>query len=150
MTLIVLIGLPGSGKSTWAEAQQKTAQHTYVSPDADLYTEGVYRWSTERAEAAWRNAYQRCGEALMSAEKSVIFDATFTGRIQRSALVNMAKGMGHSTTGVLFDTPLDTCFQRNEARSPDRRVPAAKLAMMASQLQPPTREEFDAVVVVTP
>jgi predicted kinase len=156
MAVLVLMGLANSGKTTFAQALRQRVPCIYISPDEALYDEQQYRWTRERSADAWRLAYRRYGEALANLrdvpkDVAVVFDAMFLTAISRCATVNVAKGQKQRVVGLFFDTPLNTCVQRNLQRTHDRRLPDGKLEALAMQIEPPTRAEgFDQILIVTP
>lgn len=95
--VVLLIGLPGSGKSTWAYGRQ-----CYL--DGETLTE-------------------------------VIVDATFSRRIERAPVIQMAAQRRIPVDAVVFLTPLLECMSRNATRSPDRRVPFSAIARMDENLR---------------
>lgn len=148
-----------------------------VSPDAYLFTEdGRYAWSPDRVRAAWQKAMGRL-DLLLADPKyrkvvllvgipasgkstwlgshhdsdGIYFDATFTGVRQRKPVIEAAKRAGKRVEAVVMDTPIAVCFDRNQCRTPDRRVPDDVIINMAVRLteNPPTASEgFDNIQVV--
>lgn len=73
--LIVTVGIPGAGKSTWARAFEKRSKYKRISPD-DIREEITGDISNVHQDnKVWKLAYQRIRETLLKKE-SVIFDAT--------------------------------------------------------------------------
>jgi predicted kinase len=143
--LMVMIGIPGSGKSTWVSKNQNKA--VIISPDQYLLEHHNYEWSIERVSDAWADSYQRYAQ-LLKAEKDVIWDATFTRMIDRSAVLNIAIGFGYHCTAVYLDTSLEVCLDRNEHRN-RRPVPPNTILHMSKGIQLPTKEEgFHAIVSI--
>lgn len=108
--LVLMVGLPGAGKSTW------------LSHNQDPYT--------------------------------IYVDATFTLRCHRVYLIKKASIRPDLVVEAVFmDTPIHECLRRNDTRSPDRKVPEARIGQMGQQLlaEPPDiREGFFQVIRVTP
>lgn len=145
--LIMLIGLPGSGKSTWA--RQFVAQQ----PDYTLIATDDIRYQLYGDEATqgewlqiWRTVLTQLKEAKAEIAAgqltSVIYDATNTRRRHRREFIQAAKGCGYSPIHALWlDTPLTVCLARNQARA--RQVPPEVIEKMHRQLTaaPPSEAE---------
>lgn len=139
----MMIGIPGSGKSTWIRNNRKDTW-VVVSPDAILETQYNYEWTPERASEAWALSYQQFGHGLL-AGKTMVWDATFTSPIMRAAILHTAKGAGYLVEAIFCDTPIELCIERNQCRNREP-VPESTIRRMAENLQPPTKAEgFDRV-----
>ncbi len=149
--LILLIGLPGSGKSTWAEALQQfgprpEAQPILISTDriravsfGDEATQGLWCVVWRAVEQQFQQAVQ-----LIQANQScyAIYDATNAARRQRRLVIHRARELGfESIIGLWIDTPLLVCLARNQQR--DRIVPEPVILKMQRQLwgAPPSLDE---------
>ena len=144
--LRVMIGVAGSGKSTYL-VNNPRPQEVVLSPDQYLVEQYNYQWTPERAAEAWAVEYQRFGRLILE-QKELAFDAMFLSRIERSALVHIAKGAGYELWAVCMITPLELCLERNQKR--DREpVPDERIRQMHSRLRIPTQDEgFDQVIQV--
>jgi predicted kinase len=155
-TLILMMGPPGSGKSTYRKTALPSAH--VISPD-DVLTEwggGTYDWSPRKASAAWRNADGQLEyEILAHAEGEdykadvYVFDAVFQKPKRRKKYIKMAKEAGWTVEAVYVKTPINVCLKRNAERPPNRMVPEEQLLKMAKQMTAPSMAEgFDKVRVV--
>jgi predicted kinase len=135
---VVLVGLQGSGKSTWVR-EHLGATHTVVSKD---------HWPNARR----REARQRRVVAELLAEgRSVVVDNTNPAPEDRAPLVAAARAAGVGVRAVWLDTPVPVCAARNDAREGRARVPPAGLYGTAARFVPPSPAEgFDRVDVVAP
>jgi predicted kinase len=134
--LVVMVGLQGSGKSTWVR-EHLAGTHAVVSKD---------HWPRARR----REARQRRVVAELLAEgRSVVVDNTDPGPEERAPLIAAARAAGVPVRAVWMDTPFDTCLTRNDAREGRRRVPVVGILATRARLVPPTEAEgFHRVDVV--
>ena len=153
--LILTIGIPGSGKSTWAQnLADKKPGYRIISTDsirAQLY-------GNEAIQGEWMEIRHVLVKTLKSARQSiaqgntaaVIYDATNAKRRQRREFIQLARSCGyHPLIAAWIDTPLAVCLQRNAGRS--RQVPPDIIEKMHRQLTaaPPAIEEnLDQVLII--
>jgi predicted kinase len=134
--LVVLVGLQGSGKSTWV-SERLAATHAVVSKD---------HWPHARRREARQ---RRVVAELLAAGRSVVVDNTNPGPEERAPLVAAAREAGVPVRAVWLDTPWETALARNERRVGRARVPLVGLLATRSRLVPPsTAEGFDRVDAV--
>lgn len=154
--LVFLIGLPGSGKSTFAACLTAACPgYRLISTDtirANLFgdeaIQGLWLPVWREVQCQWQQAVQQieAGQAV-----GAIYDATNAERRQRREAIALARLIGFTLiTGLWFDIPLALCLQRNQQR--DRQVPEEVIQRMQRQLQgaPPTVQDgFDRLVRCT-
>lgn len=155
--LVLLIGLPGSGKSTWARL---FAQHAVgwqvVSTDqirAQCYGSEAIQgdWLT-----IWRQVLQKFARSLHQMQlgqcRGVLYDATNVRRRDRRQFLQQVRAQGFTPIiGVWFDVPLAVCLHRNQRRS--RQVPGRVILRMHRQLKgapPSLREAMDHLIRIVP
>ncbi len=117
--LVLLVGVAGSGKSTFA------ARH--FAPDEVLASDAFRaRVSGDEADqSATETAFRLLGAALadrLSRGLLTVVDATSTQTWARRLLLAAARRAGRPVIAIVLDLPLETCLARNAAR-PGRRVP---------------------------
>lgn len=150
--LILLIGLPGSGKSTWAQALQQFSQQQPDAPAILVSTDRIRAtyFGDEAIQGSWpivwrvvEQQFQQAVQLIQSGKSCyTIYDATNAARKQRRLVVQLAHQVGFQTvTGIWIDTPLTLCLTRNQHR--DRTVPEAIILKMQRQLwgAPPNLDE---------
>jgi predicted kinase len=141
LRLVVLAGLPGSGKSTWA-AQQA---YSVLSSDAirlliadDPAVQTIHRrvFATLRSLARARMELRR---------PITCIDATSLTRWERRQWIRLADDADCEAEAIFFNTPLEVCLARNAGR--DRVVPTDVVREMARRLEPPSIAEGFARVI---
>ena len=143
MKIIVLVGLPGSGKSTWLEQQgagglSSDAIRKLLADDEDDQSVNARVFETLRYLLRQRLAIGR---------EVTYIDATNLTRSERAGYIRMGEEFACEVEAVFFDTPLALCRERNGSRH--RVVPDEKLQAVAAKLRAPSVEEgFTRVTVV--
>lgn len=142
--LILTVGLPGSGKSTWLRQLGVNA----VSTDAlrQLLIDDAANQTIHREVFA--TARYLVSRRLRLGRPQTYVDATNLTRGERRAWIRLAQLHDAAVEAVWFDVPLDVCKARNRRRP--RQLPDDIMDMLAGRLIPPALEEgFTRVHVVT-
>lgn len=149
MEVIVGIGVPGCGKTTYLKPLAAKLGYIYINADdiREELTGDLADHSKE--EQVWETAHKRIKQALRTT--GVVVDATYSKVKDRKKLLQFCResDAGH-IVACWFDPPLGVCLARNEGRS--RRVPKEAIIKMHKRLSvtPPTRSEgFDVVLRLT-
>lgn len=125
--LYMLIGIPCSGKSTYAEKNCTRLNAEIVSSDdIRLELKGDYKFSLQDNKRIFEIAYDRIENTLRRG-KNVIFDATNTNKKYRQRYITLARKFEAQIIAIVFNTPFHICVQRNEEREKNRKIPINNL-----------------------
>jgi predicted kinase len=140
--VIVLVGLPGSGKSTYVERLGAVA----LSSDEIrrlLAGDAADQSANREVFAALRYLLRR---RLALGRETTYVDATNLTPEERWPYIRLAGAYGCAAEAVFFDVPLEICMERNRRRH--RVVPEEAMRRLAARLVPPSAAEGFARVVV--
>jgi len=148
MIAILLVGAPGSGKSTWGEKFAKDNGYTYLSSDRNRARVGRGEDDQQASALAFALLKTEMTMALNRGE-NVVVDATFMSRKSREDFVKIARDRGAFLKAVVFDIPRETILKQNAKRaaSGGRNVPISVIDKMLSNYQKPEPPEFDEVII---
>ncbi|UMP06051.1 polynucleotide kinase-phosphatase [Amycolatopsis sp. EV170708-02-1] len=116
MSLVVLVGASGSGKSTFARTHFAPTQ--VLSSD---YFRGLVAddENDQSASGAAFDVLHYVAAKRLEAGRITVIDATNVQRASRASLLKLAKEYDVLPTAIVLDLPVKVCQERNEAR-PDR------------------------------
>ena len=141
--VVLAIGLPGSGKSSWFK------RHNITPLSSDLLRVILFDDPTEQRfqDLIFSNLRSMLKARLIARRPMNYVDATNLSPHERSGWIKLAKDYGYEVQAVFFDVPLEVCLVRNERR--ERKVPEEAMRRMAGKLKQPTFEEgFSKITVV--
>jgi predicted kinase len=142
-TVVLAIGLPGSGKSSWFK------RHAILPLSSDLLRQLLFDDAEEQRfqDLVFSNLRSMLKARLIARRPLNYVDATNLTPHDRQSWIKLAKDYGYDVQGLFFDVPLELCLERNHKRS--RTVGDDVMRRMSAKLKPPTFEEgFSKITVV--
>jgi predicted kinase len=140
--IVLLVGLPGSGKSTWAEGKPGV-----LSSDAvrELLADDP---NNQYIHALVFRVLRDLLKHRVELKRPVTYvDATNLTPYEREPYVKLAHQLNCKIEAVFFDVPLEECLRRNRGRA--RMVPDEIIRKMAARLvKPSAKEGFSRVNVL--
>ena len=143
--LIMLIGLPSSGKSTWSSKYMECHENTELV-SSDAIREEVFGDVNDQSHNAevFNIVHKRVVAAIKNG-KDAILDSTNLSRKRR---IHFIKSIPEcEVRAIVFAIPFEECCKRNAAR--ERVVPQSAMERMYRSFQPPHYAEgFDDIQIV--
>ena len=134
--LVIFVGLPGSGKSTYYFAHF-AGTHAHVSKDLMP--------NARRREDRQSSLIEKA----LAAGESVVIDNTNASRDIRAPLIALGKRHGARIVAYYFECSVRLAIVRNAKREGKGRVPNVAIFTTQKKLQPPALDEgFDEVHVI--
>ncbi|KAE8448805.1 hypothetical protein EG329_008807 [Mollisiaceae sp. DMI_Dod_QoI] len=132
--LVVFVGLPGAGKTTYFKSDLEILGYTRIN----LHDDGEF------------GSYLELVEQSLAAKKSVVVDGTNEDPKKRKQWVSLAHRHGIQARAFYFNTPSDLCLHNDSFRAlaviqpseKARRIyPRIAFRKLEAKLQPPTLSE---------
>lgn len=132
-TLAILIGIQGSGKSTFFRTHLAN-QFVHISLD-------ILK-NRRRESLALQDSF--------SQHLSIAIDNTNPTRADRQRYISLAKENGYQVIGYFMESKLQACIARNNLRLGKEKIPAKAIAATSNRLELPSYDEgFDKLFFVS-
>lgn len=147
-SLVLIVGIPGSGKTTYAEKYIKEHSNTiHISSDrirAELWGNEAIQGDNNEVFSLMQS---RAIDALNNG-RSVVYDATNVTRKDRSYIISLCPKFAKIECHIIW-APIETCIERDSAR--ERTVGKEVIDRMLKRFQAPYYDEgIDEIKVVVP
>ena len=140
--VVLAIGLPGSGKSSWFK------RHNVTPLSSDMLRSLLFDDVREQRfqDLVFSNLRSMLKARLIARRPTNYVDATNLTPKEREHWIKLAKDYNYEVHAVFFDVPLEVCIERHQRR--DRVVPEDIMRRMAAKLKPPAFDEGFAKITV--
>jgi predicted kinase len=140
--VVLAIGLPGSGKSSWFK------RHNVTPLSSDMVRSLLFDDVREQRfqDLVFSNLRSMLKARLIARRPTNYVDATNLTPHERQHWIKLAKDYNYEVHAVFFDVPLELCIERHQRR--DRVVPEDVMRRMAAKLKPPSFQEGFAKITV--
>lgn len=147
-TLILLTGIPGSGKTTYANKYVEEHSNT-IHLSSDKIREEL--WGNEATQGDNNEVFSlmqsRTIEALNNGQ-SVVYDSTAATRKDRAGIIAACPKFAKIECHIIW-APIETCIERDAAR--ERTVGKAVIDKMLKRFQSPYYDEgIDEIKIIEP
>lgn len=149
-TLYIAVGLPGSGKSTYAKNFIKDKDIEYLSSDSLRAVYGKSEEDQTVTPLVFGHIKRKVDEFLKDG-KNVLVDATSVNRRERSDYINSAKKYGAKVVAIVFKMDRQGLIDRNKKRGEQggRVVPDWVIDKMLAKFEEPSYSEgIDVMIYV--
>jgi bifunctional polynucleotide phosphatase/kinase len=130
--IIIMVGFPGSGKSTIAKAICANDQFIHIEGD-------VFKTAPKMLKASLPHIQEG---------KSIVFDATNSSSKKRALYIDFAKKYSYKSVCIHVSCEQSVSYKRNLLRGPDKLVPKIAYSVYAKHFNQPTSEEGFEVIIV--
>lgn len=142
--LVILVGPPASGKTTWGKEFARKNNMVYISTDSIRAEVGSGEGDQTVSAAAFSIAKKRITEALTNGKNAMI-DATSVNRKSRKDWIDIARTAGAYVIAVTFEVSRAELLKRDAQR--ERHVGEEVIDRFISKYSRPDTTEVDKVIV---
>ena len=140
--LIIICGLPGTGKTTLARTLATHHQGTIYSPDEWMDALGIDLWDQDKRKRIETLQWQQAQDLLRLGGTAIIEWGTW-GRSERDSLREGARALGAAAELHFLDAPPEVLHQRTSARGRENPpITLDELRTYWAAIERPTAEEL--------
>lgn len=134
MIAVILIGIQGAGKSTFFS---QNFFRTHIRINLDMLKT--------------RHREKLILQACLQAKQPFVVDNTNPTRMDRQRYITPAKKHGFEVVGYYFQSKIEDCLKRNQAREEGEKISVAGVTSTYNKLEiPDYKEGFDRLYYVKP
>lgn len=147
-TIYLMVGIQGSGKSTWANNFMEKHNNTLLI-SRDLIRKNLIGDEEyfSKEDEVWDTFVKSISAGVKQRFENIIIDATHISIASRRKILNaLVQNAGnvneYNLKIVVMDTPLMICLHRNDEREGFELVPKNVIKKFSEQFEMPTNEEL--------
>ena len=144
--LILMVGLPGSGKTTFANTM---FDKDIIVLSSDGIRKELYGSESDQNhnDIVFKTLYDRAIDGLLN-NKTIVIDSTNSIKENRKRALSNFSNMNISRTAIVINTDIETCLKQNSKRK--RVVEESVIKEFADAFSFPTKDEgFDEIIIYT-
>src|SRR5262245_49713305 len=149
--LVIVCGLPGSGKTTHARRLEEELRAVRLSADEWMVALSINLWDERTREKIERLQWELAQQLLATAVTVIIEWGTWA-RVERDTLRLRARELGAAVELHTLQAPLEELFERvKRRRMEEPAIKREQLLQWAEIFQAPSQEEmglYDKAVVI--
>lgn len=147
-SLIMTVGVQGSGKSTWARKfSSENPDFLYLSTDRLREELGLGEYD-QTVNALVYSRMKIKAESALRKGQSVLLDATFIKKAWRKDYTKLGRQLGAKLVAHVFKADRNTLIKRVQQRAANGGldVPINVIDKYIAQFEPPDKTEFDEII----
>lgn len=125
--LIILRGLPGSGKSTFAYLLTKDRNSVIIENDQFMYEDGIYVWKQSKLKQAVKHTSEKLNKALNDEVEYIVISNVNARESDFNHYTKIAKEKGYKVSVVIMENRAETKSRHG--------VPEDKLKLMEDNFE---------------
>jgi predicted kinase len=149
-TLHLMVGLPCSGKTTYARQLAREANALLLTPDAwhlEIFGDDVGQEDHDARHQSIENIMWDVAIHVLELGGDVVLDFGFWARVERDDYRNRAKELGANFKMHYMDVPYSELYRRLEMRNRTSTegvfvIPKTEMDKYIAIFQPPTEDEL--------
>lgn len=130
--VVIMMGYPGSGKSTIARNICQNENFVHIEGD-------VYKTSSKMIKVSLEHIKQN---------KSIVFDATNSSSKKRKEYIDIGKKYNYKIVCIHVSTNIETAYKRNKLRDNEKHVPKIAYSVYSKNFEKPNESEGFTLIVV--
>ena len=138
--LIILAGLPGTGKSYYERNYIKEVHTTISSDEIRIKLTGSYAKMLDNMNIVYDTMIEETNEIFLEDNQTVVLDSTFLDSKRRLYFLDRIKNADYIEL-VMLKASLDTVLKRNHKRIKSKWVPEEVIKEMATRYKEPVENE---------